>query len=110
MPLAGVEQAASPRVTAPWTGTDRECPDCGGLLPLWHEPDCHPEWRIREARRDSCWSCGIAGYHVDTTAGEIVRSGEVVASVKGELLLMADEHGNLICDDCAESGTARVTE
>jgi hypothetical protein len=23
-----------------WTGTDRECPDCGGLLPLWHEPSC----------------------------------------------------------------------
>jgi hypothetical protein len=25
---------------APWAGTDRECLDCGGLRPLWHEPSC----------------------------------------------------------------------
>jgi hypothetical protein len=32
-----------------WTGTDRECPDCGGLRPLWHEPDC-PLGALRKAR------------------------------------------------------------
>lgn len=51
-----------------------------------------------ESRRATCEHCGIEGIHVDTTTGEIISGGCVVAIIAGPLL-MADG-GSLCCDEC----------
>ena len=51
-PTPAQAHAVPPVKRYSWTGTDRECPDCGGLRPLWHEPDCHVG-ALRKAREVS---------------------------------------------------------
>ena len=64
------------------------------------------EQQIIESRRSTCGLCGVKGIHVDTTAGEIIAGGEVVAAVAGEMRLMVSGSGRgvpgLTCDDCEE--------
>jgi hypothetical protein len=50
-----------------------------------------------------CDRCGVAGYTVDTTAGEIVEHGTVVAVAPSDRpYLMGSIDGQaLLCDACA---------
>ena len=54
-----------------------------------------------------CAGCGIEGMKADTTSGEIVENGEVVATVPYgiEILMVGRANGtctdDLFCDDCA---------
>ena len=58
---------------------------------------------------EQCAGCGIEGVRADTTAGEIVEGGEVVAVVPAgsEILMVGHADGScldgLYCDDCAET-------
>lgn len=56
--------------------------------------------RVVDARRATCEECGCRGVHVDTDCGEIVIECQVAATVYGSTLLMADDTGSLVCDDC----------
>lgn len=57
-------------------------------------------------KRAKCEGCEKEGIIVDTSAGEIVRAGDVVAlAPEDELWLMIDEHGEAYCDDCAETSS-----
>lgn len=60
-----------------------------------------------EERRTVCDSCEVPGVHVDTTAGEIIIDGEVVAEVESpHILLMVSECGHLLeCDECYKERT-----
>lgn len=54
-----------------------------------------------------CAGCGCRGYHVDTTAGEVIGPDGACTRVapRGSRLLMVDERGELQCDDCAALAT-----
>lgn len=57
-----------------------------------------------ESRRATCRYCGRPGIHVDTTAGEIVVTEKVVATVDllDRWLMVEPRTGRLTCGECAE--------
>lgn len=62
-----------------------------------------------DSRRATCSVCGSTGYHVDTTAGEIVAHGSVVAAApRTRAWLLADAAArsgstdSLLCERCDE--------
>lgn len=57
------------------------------------------------SRRAVCQDCGADGVHVDTTAGEIIVRGDVVAVVPFDptcpyLLCSESPRGELVCEEC----------
>ncbi len=64
---------------------------------------------IIDSRRSECEACGRAGVHADTDVGEIIIEGSSVATVDGDTILMSDEAGHLVCDDCHEVADTEST-
>lgn len=59
-----------------------------------------------EERKSTCSECGCVGVHVDTTSGEIVKHGDVVAVVHNHSFLMVDAEGvgELFCNEHLPNG------
>ena len=52
---------------------------------------------------------GRTGYRVDTTAGEIVDEGEVVASLVSPAVRLMVDQGDLLCADCIHCECGEIT-
>lgn len=60
------------------------------------------ERKMIEARAGICVGCGAPGILVDTTAGEIVEDGKVVAFYAEDDAMMVSDDGAVRCDDCED--------
>lgn len=77
----------------------------------------YKQGRAQGNKDATCEQCGRAGIRADSQFGSWlyaldengceVRVGNVA---RGDVCLMADEHGRLLCDACAEDGPAENDE